>query len=279
MKIGLLYSIIRLEEKMLLEKMAERGVVCEKIADDEPFFEIGRKDYDIDVLLERSVSFSKGVYISKIFEGMGIPAVNRSVVSETCGDKYFTTQALVRNKVPTPKVMMAFSEQAALAAVEKMGYPCVIKPVTGSWARLVSRINDRHAAEAIIEHKSVLGNYMQSIFYIQEYVPKPGRDIRAFFVGDEAIAAIYRSSEHWITNTARGGKASNCPVTEEINELCCRAAEAVGGGVLAMDLFETKEGLTVNEINHTMEFKNSVAPTGVDIPGKIVDYAIGQAKR
>jgi [lysine-biosynthesis-protein LysW]--L-2-aminoadipate ligase len=159
-----------------------------------------------------------------------------------------------------------------------MGYPVVIKPVFGSWGRLLARINDRDAAEAILEHKEVLGSPQHNVIYIQEYVRKPGRDIRAFVVGDECICAIYRNSEHWITNTARGGRAENCPVTPEIGELSVRAAKAVGGGVLAVDLLEAPDrGFLVNEINHTMEFRNSIAPTGVDIPGRAVEYALERA--
>jgi [lysine-biosynthesis-protein LysW]--L-2-aminoadipate ligase len=124
----------------------------------------------------------------------------------------------------------------------------------------------------------VLGSYQHSIIYIQEMISKPGRDIRAFVVGDECICAIYRDSPHWITNTARGGKASNCPVTPELNALCVAAARAVGGGVLAVDVLEDPDrGFLVNEINHTMEFRNSIAPTGVDIPGRVVDYALSVA--
>ena len=119
----------------------------------------------------------------------------------------------------------------------------MLKPVVGSWGRLLARINDRDAAEAVLEHKETLGSYQHSIFYIQEYIAKPGRDIRAFVVGDgvvgeETICAIYRASAHWITNTARGGQASNCPVTPELDALCRRAAAAVGGGVLAIDVLE-----------------------------------------
>jgi [lysine-biosynthesis-protein LysW]--L-2-aminoadipate ligase len=155
-----------------------------------------------------------------------------------------------------------------------MGYPVVLKPVVGSWGRLLARINDRDAAEAVLEHKEVLGSFQHSIFYIQELIRKPGRDIRAFVVGDECLCAIYRDSAHWITNTARGGKASNCPVTPELGDLCMRAAKAVGGGVLAVDIMEDPDrGFLVNEINHTMEFRNSIAPTGVDIPGRVVEYA------
>jgi [lysine-biosynthesis-protein LysW]--L-2-aminoadipate ligase len=161
-----------------------------------------------------------------------------------------------------------------------MGYPVVLKPVIGSWGRMVSRINDRDAAEAILEHREVLGNYQQNIFYIQEYIKKPGRDIRAFVVGDKTIAAIYRTSEHWITNTARGGQGSACEVTPDLDKICADAARAVGGGVLAVDILEDpKRGFLVNEVNHTMEFHTSVPVTGIDIPGFVIDYTIEVGKK
>jgi [lysine-biosynthesis-protein LysW]--L-2-aminoadipate ligase len=98
-------------------------------------------------------------------------------------------------------------------------------------------------------------------------------------VGDRTICAIYRSSEHWVTNTARGAVTTNCPVTPELNDLCVRAARAVGGGILAVDVFEDEEqGYLVNEINATMEFRNSIAPTGVDIPGEMLNYILGAVR-
>jgi [lysine-biosynthesis-protein LysW]--L-2-aminoadipate ligase len=154
----------------------------------------------------------------------------------------------------------------------------VLKPAVGSWGRLLARINDRDAAEAILEHKVTLGSFHHGAFYIQEFVRKPGRDIRSFVIGDETICAIYRTSPHWITNTARGGAATNCPVTPEIDEISRAAARAVGGGVVAIDLFETDEGLLVNEVNYTMEFKNSIDTTGVNIPGLVADYVIAAAR-
>jgi [lysine-biosynthesis-protein LysW]--L-2-aminoadipate ligase len=155
----------------------------------------------------------------------------------------------------------------------------VMKPAVGSWGRLLARVNDRDAAEALLEHKVTLGSFHHGAFYIQEFVRKPGRDIRTFVVGDETICAIYRGSPHWITNTARGAVASNCPVTDELHELSQAAAKAVGGGVVAIDLFESDRGLLVNEVNYTMEFRNSIDTTGVDIPARIVDYVIDVGQR
>jgi [lysine-biosynthesis-protein LysW]--L-2-aminoadipate ligase len=201
-------------------------------------------------------------------------------VADTCGDKLWTSAALKHADVPQPEVRVAFTPASAVEAIEAMGYPVVLKPVIGSWGRMVAKINDRDAAEAILEHREVLGNYQHNVFYIQEYIRKPGRDIRAFVVGERTIAAIYRSSEHWITNTARGGKGTACPVTPELDEICVRAARAVGGGVLAVDILEdTVRGYLINEVNHTMEFHTSVPATGIDIPGAVIDYTIEVGKK
>lgn len=275
MKIGFLHSIIRKEEKYLLDEFRKRpGVELKKIDDREQVFFLNGNNYDYDVVLERCVNHSRAVHALKIFNDNGIPTVNTPEVAEICGSKFLTTQALIKQGIPTPKCYLAFTPEAALDAMDKLGYPCVIKPTTGSWGRLISKVNDRDSAEAILEHKAILGSYHHSIFYIQEYIEKHGRDIRSFVVGDNCIAAIYRLSEHWITNTARGASTINCPVTDELNEISVRAAKAVGGGVVAIDLFETGDGLSVNEVNYTMEFRNSIDVTGINIPAKVVDYVL-----
>ena len=280
MKVGFLHSILRVEEKLLIDEFRTRpGVALEKIDDRERFFDLHKNNFGFDVVIERCINHSRAVHALKIFNDFGIPTVNTYEVAEVCGSKFLTTQALIKTRVPTPKCYMAFTPESALAAMDELGYPCVIKPNTGSWGRLISKINDRDAAEAILEHKQILGSYHHSIFYIQEYVEKRGRDIRSFVVGDRCIAAVYRYSPHWITNTARGGKTENCPITDEVHDLSVRAAKAVGGGVVAIDLFETPAGLSVNEVNYTMEFRNSITVTGVNIPAKVVDYVLEVGRR
>lgn len=278
-KVGFLYTRLRAEEKYLLDEMEKfDDVEIVRINDGDEFFDIHQLPKEIDVLFERSISYSRGLYISRIFEAHGIPVVNSALVAERCGDKYVTSQLLAKNGIATPRVLMAFDEESALRAIEAMGYPCVLKPVVGSWGRLLAKVENKSMAEALIEHKSSLGVNHQ-VFYIQEYINKPGRDIRAFVIGDECICAIYRSSENWITNTARGGIATSCPVTDEIAELCKRAAQAIGGGLLALDLFETENGYTINEINHTMEFRNSITTTGVNIPQKMIQYVLQNVRQ
>jgi [lysine-biosynthesis-protein LysW]--L-2-aminoadipate ligase len=274
MKLGLLCSIVRKEEKLLIDEFRKRRLDLEILDDRGLLFCLNRKHMGYDVVLERCVNHSRALYALKVLNDWGIKTVNTYQVADVCGNKFLTTSALVREGVPCPETYLAFTPESALAAIEKLGYPVVLKPAVGSWGRLLSKVNDREAAEAILEHKEVLGSYHHSIFYIQEYIPKAGRDIRSFVVGDETICAIYRYASHWITNTARGGRAENCPVTGELNRLSLAAAKAVGGGIVAIDLFESKDGLLVNEVNYTMEFRNSIDTTGVNIPAKVIDYVV-----
>lgn len=282
MKVAVLYSRARVEEKILFETLEARGVDYDRIDDRDIEFDLADPEpwRKYDIILERCINHSRALYALKILNDWGIPTVNSAHVADVCGNKLVTSSALARAGLPQPRVKVAFTPESALRAIEELGYPVILKPAIGSWGRLLSKVNDRDAAEAILEHKEVLGSYHHSIFYIQEYVRKPKRDIRAFVVGNETIAAIYRESEHWITNTARGGLASNCPVTPEMNRLCVAASNAVGGGITGVDLLEDPErGLLVNEVNYTIEFRNSIATTGVDIPNKIIDYALAVGRR
>ncbi|MBI3536912.1 MAG: lysine biosynthesis protein LysX [Chloroflexi bacterium] len=277
MKLAVLYSRVRVEEKLLFEMLDARGIAYDKIDDRDVVFDLHDPSAwrQYDVILERCINHSRALSALKILNDWGIPTVNTAYVADVCGNKLVTSSALVRAGVPSTRIKIAFTPESAIKAIEEFGYPVVLKPAIGSWGRLLSKINDRDAAETVLEHKEVLGSFHHSIFYVQEYIKKPGRDIRAFVIGDETIAAIYRSSAHWITNTARGGQASKCEVTPELNKICVAAAHAVGGGVLAVDILEDSErGFLANEVNYTMEFRNSIATTGVDIPNRILDYVL-----
>jgi [lysine-biosynthesis-protein LysW]--L-2-aminoadipate ligase len=281
MNIAILYSRIRAEEKLIVQAFEQRGITPDMIDVRRTVFDLHNKNHwtKYDVVLERCVSHSRAVAALQILEALGIPCVNEAHVAQVCGSKLETSLALIAAGVPTPAVKIAFTPESALQAIETIGYPAVLKPAVGSWGRLLAKINDREAAEAVLEHKETLGSYHHSIFYVQEFVDKPGADIRTFVVGDETICGITRRSEHWITNTARGGQAQNCPITAEINALSLAAAQAVGGGVVAVDLLQDQYGkLLVNEVNYTMEFRNSIEPTGIDIPGHIADYVLAAGR-
>jgi len=281
LKLGVLYSRVRVEEKWIFAAMEKRGIDYERLDDRAISFDLENPEpwRAFDAVLERSISYTSGLYALRLLNAFGVPTVNTATVAEICGDKLTTSAMLARAGVPQPRNMVAFTPEAALEAIETFGYPIVLKPVVGSWGRLLAKVNDRDAAEAVLEHKATLGSVQHSVFYIQEFIKKPGRDIRAIVIGGRVLTAMYRMSEHWITNTARGGEGELCPITPEIEELCLKATAAVGGGVLAVDLIEHPErGYLVNEINHTMEFHTMQPVSGVDIAGEIVEYVMSVAK-
>jgi [lysine-biosynthesis-protein LysW]--L-2-aminoadipate ligase len=280
MKVAVLCSRVRVEEKMILATLRARGVNHDRIDPRSLALDLCGNGLDgYNAVLVRCLSHSRAYYLTRWLEHSGVPTLSPHRVVATCGDKMLTTAALQAAGLPLPATTIAFTPEAALEAIEAMGYPVVLKPLLGSWGRLLARVNDRDAAEAILEHKHTLGGYLHGVFYIQEYVDKPGRDIRTLVVGDEVVYAIYRRSGHWITNTARGGDAQPCPLTSELAELSLAATQAVGGGIVAVDLLETADGrLLLNEVNHTPEFHGAMQATDVDVAGKMVDYLLAIAQ-
>lgn len=275
-RIAILHGVVRREEKLLIEAFDRAAEVELVLLDEREMAFAPVSVYGFDAVLSRSVSFSRGLYARRIFEARGVPCFNSARVAEICGDKLLTSLALERASVPQPEFRVAFDETAALGAMEAMGFPVVLKPVVGSWGRLVARADDRDAAESLLEHRAALPSYMHHVYYLQRYVDKGGCDVRAFVVGERVVAAIRRWSASWRTNTHRGGRAESLAVSDDLASLCLSAAHAVGGGMLAIDLFETGDGYLVNEVNDTMEFRNSIEPTGVDIPGAMVEHVLSQ---
>jgi [lysine-biosynthesis-protein LysW]--L-2-aminoadipate ligase len=236
-KIGVLCSRVRIEEKLILQKLRERKVPFDKIDVRQIVFDLHGTDWSqYSAVLIRCLSHTKALYAAKALEMQGVKAVNAHDVIEVCGDKILTTLALQERGVPTPPTQIAFSKSAGLAAIDEIGYPAVLKPPVGSWGRLIAKVNDREAAEAVVEHKEMLEEKRDTPLYVQAYVDKPGRDIRSLVVGSETVYAVYRHADHWITNIARGGQTTSLAVSPEIDRLSRAAAHAVGGGIVAVDL-------------------------------------------
>ena len=284
MNVGILYSRIRRDEKLLLTELRERGHEVEKIDVRSQRFGLESTTADVeglDLVVDRCLSTSRSLYATEFLDSYGVPVVNAPETGDVCADKAKNSLALANADVPTPATEVAFTTEAALEAIESFGYPCVLKPVVGSWGRLMAKIDTRDAAEAIVEHKETLGHYEHKVFYVQEFVDKPGRDIRALAVDGEPIAAMTRSSDHWLTNAAKGGETEAFELDDRARELVERASDAVGGGLLGVDLMEvggTGSGeYTVHEVNHTVEFKALDAASDVDVPAKVVDWLEAKA--
>lgn len=276
-RLALLHTRLRVEERLLLDAFEAIGVDVEPIDLRSVVFDLtsGRRWREFDAIVDRSLSLTCSLAAVRVLEGYGLRCLNSARAIELCSDKLASSVALERAGIPTPRVCVAVDGESALRAIEAIGYPAVIKPTVGSWGRMVARVNDRDAAEAVIEHRESLGSPQHKVYYVQEYIDKPGRDLRVFVVGGAPIAAISRSSSHWVTNTARGANAASAEVTDEIAVLCRRVSDACGGDWLAVDLLECPDrGLLVNEMNHSMEFRNSIETTGVDIPRLVAEHAV-----
>jgi len=281
--IGILSDLVRPEEKMIMQAAEKAGAKVSPVDISRISFELASNGKggleEFDVFLQRSVSTLKGLYACRMLEEKGLLAINDFQSSQNCIDKAHCSMILARNKIPTPRTIACFSQESGLEAFERIGYPAVIKPVMGSWARLVAKINDSDAAKAVLEDRQGMGA-LGGIFYIQEFVKKPQRDIRALVIGGKAVCAIYRVNDRdWITNTARGGIAENCPLSKELEEISIRAANAMGDGIFGVDVMESEKGLLVHEVNHSPEFKNMQRVTGKDIASEIVDFALSKARR
>lgn len=279
----ILYDAIRWEEKSLYEAAKRKGVQDCQLLDCKDFFvDLNQvnSDYEQKIVMQRSVSYFKSLHSTAALEGLGASIINPLNTAIVCGNKLFCHMILHKRNIKTPKSIAAFSEKSALEGLEWLGYPAIIKPTVGSWGRLIALLRDKYAARAVIEDRQHMFP-LYHVYYFEEFVNRPPRDIRAIVVGDSIVAAIYRYSgnDEWKTNMALGGRAENCPITKDLEDICIRASKAVGGKVVGVDLMESdKDGLLVHEVNNTTEFKNTVKVTGVDIPGLIVEFACQQGK-
>ncbi|ERG95895.1 lysine biosynthesis protein LysX [Haloquadratum walsbyi] len=276
MKVGLLYSRIRQDEKLLLSELRSRGHEVKKIDIRDEQFDIADPPTavsNVDVVFDRCLATSRSYYTTQFLEAHDIPVINSAETADVCADKVKNSLALQSAGIPTPRTEVSFTTDSAMESIERFGYPCVLKPVIGSWGRLMAKIESRSAAEAILEHKSTLGNYEHKVFYIQEFVPKPGRDIRVLAADGKPIAAMTRAADHWLTNAAKGAEASSFSLDDRARKLVADASAAVGGGLLGVDLMETGNGdYTVHEVNHTVEFKALNSAVNTDVPGEVIDW-------
>lgn len=284
--LGLVFDRMRFEEKAIIEKGKEKGLSI-KLSDAKTLcLSIKSNDNESkaifgDVVLQRCISYFRGLHVTAFLESKGINVINPLNVAQICGDKILSTLTLMKAGVPVPKTLIAFSPESVYKALDMTGYPAVLKPIVGSWGRLVALLKDKDMADAIIESRELLNNPIYKIYYIQEMVDRPPRDIRAIVVGDRIIASIYRYAPEgeWRTNVARGGKTTLCPLTKEFEDLVLRAAKAVGGGILGVDAMESPNGVLIHEVNNTVEFKGAVAAGAINIPDEILDYSTELTRR
>lgn len=284
-EVSIICDKVRFEEKMLYEKAQSKGIKS-KIVDAKTLTvstDSKPKDFLLgDIILQRSVSYYRGLYLTACLEFLGFKVINRFEVGQTCGNKLITSIKLAENKIPSPKTQFAFSAESGLENIMKTGFPVVLKPIVGSWGRGIYPLRNLETASMIVEMREEDNSPLSRIYYIQEMVNRPPRDIRCIVIDDQAITAIYRysSQSEWRTNVARGGNVELAPITKEIEDLAVRAAKAVGGGILGVDMMEDKNrGLVVHEVNNTVEFRGAASVSKADIPNAMIDYVVKLARR
>lgn len=278
-KICIVFDRLRSEEKMLQKEASDMGLDTKML--DAKITQIDtsskKEDYNLgDIVLERCVSYFRGLHFTSCLEFMDIPVLNKFDVASTCGNKMFMTLLLKKSNIPTPKTYFSFSSQGASENIANVGYPLVIKPIIGSWGRGVIQLKDKDTTDAIFEIRDITDSPHDRIYYLQELVDRPPRDIRVITVGDEPIAAMYRkSSGGFKTNIALGADPELCEITKEIEDLASKASKAVGGGILGIDMMEDrKNGLLVHEVNNTVEFKGLAKVAKRNIPKEMVKFAL-----
>ncbi|HET9010049.1 MAG TPA: lysine biosynthesis protein LysX [Nitrosarchaeum sp.] len=283
-KICIVFDRLRTEEKMLEKEASDLG--HDAVMLDAKITQVNtdskRKDFDFgDVVLERCVSYFRGLHFTASLEFMDVPVLNKFQVANQCGNKMFMTLLLKKNNVPTPKTYFSFSSESALENIEKVGYPLVIKPVIGSWGRGVMQIKDKDTADALFEIRDITDSPHDRIFYLQELIDRPPRDIRVITIGDQPIAAMYRkSSGGFKTNIALGADPELCEITKEIEDISAKASKAMGGGILGIDIMEDeKRGLVVHEVNNTVEFKGLARVSRRNIPKEMVEFALNYVRK
>ncbi|MEM2236801.1 MAG: lysine biosynthesis protein LysX [Candidatus Caldarchaeum sp.] len=281
MRIGLAYDVVRFEEKSLIQAANNLGYTVKPIhVVDREFWLNEPNGYDTDFIVQRCVSLSRALATTSIFERAGCFVVNNLDVLRNSADKLVTSCLLAKNGIPTPVTAVAFKKETALSIARKIGFPVVVKPISGSWGRMIARAFDEQSLADILELRENMPNPQMKIHYLQEHVDKPERDIRAFYVWGDVPVAIYRVSKNWKTNTALGGKAQPCTVTDGLRELVVKAGDALGGGVLGIDILESPEkGMLVNEVNGVVEFRNTVLVTGYDLASKIIADTVKVVRR
>jgi len=282
-KVSITFDRLRWEEKALSEAAEAAGLEASLVDSKGLIFEVPGKRPDLgDVVLQRCISHYRSSILTLMLEGLGLKVVNSYAVAETCSNKLATSIALANAGIPTPRTLLALTSEAAEEAAEKLGYPLVLKPFTGSWGRMVTVVQDRSTLQSLTEYKEELANPQeQHMYYLQEYVRRPPRDIRAIVAGDSIIACVHRIAPpgEWRTNVARGAISKAFKPDKELKEIILKAAEAVGGGILGVDAMEPESGYLVHEVNNTVEFKGAQSAVETDIPAQLIKYVAQVGRR
>jgi RimK family alpha-L-glutamate ligase len=207
---------------------------------------------------------------------LGVTVVNSPRCVERTVDKYFTSTLLEEAGLPTPRTRVCERLDDALLAFEALGGDVVVKPLFGSEGRGIVRVSDPDLAYRTCRALEVT----RSVFYLQEFVPHGGRDIRAFVVGGRLLAAMTRQATGWKTNVSQGARTEPLVLPDALARLAVEAAALLEADYAGVDLLCAEDGrILVIEVNGIPGWRGLQQTTDIDIAAAIAEHAIATAGR
>jgi ribosomal protein S6--L-glutamate ligase len=237
-----------------------------------------KKLSDYDAVLPRigaSVTYF-GTALVRQFEQMDVFTANSSAGIANSRDKLRSLQILSRHQIGIPQTTFVRDKKDILPAIDRIGgAPVIIKLLEGTQGVGVILADSVKIAEAIIE---TLHSTRQNVL-VQKYVAESrGRDVRAFVVGDQVVAAMRRvaQGQEFRSNVHRGGRTEAIDLDERYRESAVRAAQIMGLRVAGVDMLEGNDGPQIMEVNSSPGLEGIERCTQLDIAGAIVDYIAAQ---
>lgn len=204
-----------------------------------------------------------------LLEERGVRVLNKAKAIERTVDKYYTSGLLAQAGLLTPRTIVCERSDDALKAFVTLGRDVVVKPLFGSMGLGLVRIENEDLAYRVFKALEI----ERAVYYLQEFIPHQGRDIRAFVLGDRVVASMERIADGWRTNFARGAECRAVNLTADQEELCLRATQAVGTEYAGVDLLPVSSGDSyILEVNGIPGWKGLQATGEIDIAGEIANY-------
>jgi [lysine-biosynthesis-protein LysW]---L-2-aminoadipate ligase len=272
--VAFLAERLRVEERQLADSFKSRGLCSELIKPASLSINLNESTQQVaDLILDRGVTTKDTAALSALLATNGAMVVNRPATSRLMADRLALMRHLVIAGLPVPQSRVCFGEESALKAIEEIGYPAVIKTLDVDPAFPSAFVDDRDSAEAIVEHRIVLGHDHTAL--IQSFQPSVhDRSLRAVVIGSQPVSYDARPHDGWRPNTGE----SYVPVegvNEDVEELVSAVISRAGTGVYAVLMIETETGPVVTGIENLVTFRHLV-DLDVDAAEMIAQFAISQ---
>jgi len=285
MRIALLADRLRVEERQLSEALAARGHEPKLVSpaslsagfasDGSAKLNVAGEATDLftpELALDRGTATTERAALGALLVTTGATLVNRPATTRLLADRLAAARHLIFAGIPLAETVVSFGEVATFDAIESLGYPVVLKSITSDRGYPLAIIEDRDAAEAIVEHRTVLGDERGVI--IQRFVAGPDHSVRLLVVGHEIVGIEQRALSGWRPCAETPYEAYR-GAPEALNALGTRVIERLGSGCYSIEVLEQADGPVVVGVENLVDFR-SLASLGVDVAGAIADFALAQ---